>query len=95
MNLSEGLRDSLKSHLSWGKPRLGCLVGMLLALLNARQMNLTLLAVHMDSDTEIASRYRRMQRFISQFGCKNILGVLADREFIGGLWWKWLSRFPT
>ena len=172
MNLSDGLRDSLKSHLSWGKPRVDCFVAMLLALLNARQMNLTLLAVHMDSDTEIASRYRRMQRFfsqvfinynevahlimgmfafsgqhyyltldrtnwkwgksnlniltlavvyqgaaipvywmilnkrgnsnqreriallqrfISQFGCKNILGVLADREFIGGLWWKWLS----
>lgn len=172
MNLSDGLRDSLKSHLSWGKPRLDCFVGMLLALLNARQMNLTLLAVHMDSDTGIASRYRRMQRFfsqvfinynevaqlimgmfafsgqhyyltldrtnwkwgksnlniltlavvyqgaaipvywmilnkrgnsnqreriallqrfISQFGCKHILGVLADREFIGGLWWKWLS----
>lgn len=172
MNLSDGLRDSLKSHLSWGKPRLDCFVAMLLALLNARQMNLTLLAVHIDSDTEIASRYRRMQRFfsqvfvnynevahlimgmfafsgqhyyltldrtnwkwgksnlniltlavvyqgaaipvywmilnkrgnsnqreriallqrfISQFGSKNILGVLADREFIGGLWWKWLS----
>lgn len=51
MNLSDGLRDSLKSHLSWGKPRLDCFVAMLLALLNARQMNLTLLAVHIDSDT--------------------------------------------
>lgn len=172
MNLSDGLRNSLKSHFGWGKPRLDCFVAMLLALLNARQMNLTLLAVHMDSDTEIASRYRRMQRFfsqvfvnynevahfimgmfafsgqqyyltldrtnwkwgksnlniltlavvyqgaaipvywmilnkrgnsnqgeriallqrfISQFGSKNILGVLADREFIGGKWWKWLS----
>jgi hypothetical protein len=172
MDLSDGLRDSLKAHLSWGKPRLDCFVGMLLALLNARQMNLALLAVHIDSDTEIASRYRRMQRFfsqvffnyndiahvlmgmfafsgqqyyltldrtnwkwgksnlniltlavvyqgaaipvywmvlnkrgnsnqreriallqrfISQFGRNNILGVLADREFIGGQWWKWLS----
>lgn len=172
MDLSDGLRDSLKAYLSWSKPRLDCFVGMLLALLNARQMNLALLAVHIDSDTDIASRYRRMQRFfsqvffnyndiahvlmgmfafsgqqyyltldrtnwkwgksnlniltlavvyqgaaipvywmvlnkrgnsnqreriallqrfISQFGCNNILGVLADREFIGGQWWKWLS----
>ena len=66
MDLSDGLRDSLKAHLGWGKPRLDCFVSMLLALLNARQMNLSLLAVHMDSDTEIASRYRRMQRFFQQ-----------------------------
>ena len=172
MNLNDGLRDSLKSHFAWGKPRLDCFVAMLRALMNSRQMNLTLLAVHMDSDTKIASRYRRMQRFfsqvfvnynevshfimgmfafsgqhyyltldrtnwqwgksnlnlltlavvyqgaaipvywmilnkrgnsnqreriallqwfISQFGSQNILGVLADREFIGGVWWKWLS----
>ena len=32
-----------------------------------------------------------LQRFISQFGRHHILGVLADREFIGGEWWKWLS----
>ncbi|WP_296841779.1 IS4 family transposase [Thiofilum sp.] len=172
MDLSDGLRDSLKAHLSWGKPRLDCFVGMLQLLLSARQMNLALLAVHIDSDTDIGSRYRRMQRFfsqvffnyndiahflmgmfafsgqqyyltldrtnwkwgksnlnlltlavvyqgaaipvywmvlnkrgnsnqreriallqrfISQFGRNNILGVLADREFIGGQWWKWLS----
>ncbi|WP_296839273.1 IS4 family transposase [Thiofilum sp.] len=172
MDLSDGLRDSLKAHLSWGKPRLDCFVGMLHTLLSARQMNLALLAVHIDSDTDIGSRYRRMQRFfsqvffnyndiahflmgmfafsgqqyyltldrtnwkwgksnlnlltlavvyqgaaipvywmvlnkrgnsnqreriallqrfISQFGRNNILGVLADREFIGGQWWKWLS----
>ncbi|SKA90049.1 hypothetical protein SAMN02745130_03087, partial [Thiothrix eikelboomii] len=66
MDLSDGLRDSLKAYLGWGKPRLDCFVSMLLALLNARQMNLSLLAVHIDSDTEIASRYRRMQRFFSQ-----------------------------
>lgn len=172
MDLSDGLRDSLKAYLGWGKPRLDCFVSMLLALLSARQMNLALLAVHIDSDTEIASRYRRMQRFfsqvffnyndiahlimnlfafsgqhyyltldrtnwtwgksnlniltlaivyqgaaipvywlvlnkrgnsnqreriallqrfISQFGRNHMLGVLADREFIGGIWWKWLS----
>ncbi len=66
MDLSDGIRDSLKAYLGWGKPRLDCFVSMLLALLSARQMNLTLLAVHIDSDTEIASRYRRMQRFFSQ-----------------------------
>ncbi|WP_296835786.1 hypothetical protein [Thiofilum sp.] len=66
MDLSDGLRDSLKAHLSWGKPRLDCFVGMLHTLLSARQMNLALLAVHIDSDTDIGSRYRRMQRFLAK-----------------------------
>lgn len=31
-----------------------------------------------------------LQRFVRQFGRHKILGVLADREFIGDQWWQWL-----
>ena len=29
MDLNDGLYDSLKAHLDWGKPRLECFVGMI------------------------------------------------------------------
>ncbi|MCK5829191.1 MAG: hypothetical protein KAH20_02710 [Methylococcales bacterium] len=32
-----------------------------------------------------------MQRFIKQFGKKSIVAVLADREFMGEAWVKWLK----
>ncbi len=41
MQLSDGLRSILKVHLGWGKSRLDCFVGMLLALLRLKQINLT------------------------------------------------------
>ena len=33
-----------------------------------------------------------MERFIAQFGKNNIMGLLADREFIGADWFKWLKK---
>lgn len=172
MELSDGLRDSLKVHLGWGKSRVDCFVGMLLGLFRLKQINLTQLALAFASEAGPQSRYRRLQRFfsavvfdydaiarlilglfdfhrepyyltldrtnwqwgkadiniltlgivykgaaipvywlvlnkrgnsnqteriallkrfISQFGRDNILGILGDREFIGGQWWKWLT----
>lgn len=35
------------------------------------------------------SNQKERQRFIHQFGCENILGILEGREFIGEQWWKW------
>ena len=32
-----------------------------------------------------------IKRFIDRFGDKNILGLLADREFVGKDWFKWLD----
>lgn len=173
MKLSEGLQDILKKHLNWGKPRLTCFSELLLALFRTQQMNLSRLAVAMDSPAEISARYRRLQRFFSevrfdydalarlimqlfdigdepyyltldrtnwrwgkknlnlltlgvvykgaaipvywlvlnkkgnsnqreriallkrfvrQFGSQRIAGLLGDREFIGGAWWKWLNQ---
>jgi len=45
MELSDGLRVILKGHLDWGKCRLDCFVGMLLAFVRMKGMNLTQLAL--------------------------------------------------
>ena len=66
MDLVDGLRDSLKDHLGWGKPRLDCFVELLLALLRIQRMDLSLLAVAMNSSAEVDSRYRRLQRCCSE-----------------------------
>lgn len=173
MELADGLRNSLKDHLGWSKPRLTCFVSLLLALLRIQRMDLSRLAVAMESEADIASRYRRLQRFFSQvrfdydalarlivslfgfdqqpfyltldrtnwqwgkanlnlltlgivykgaaipvywlvlnkkgnssqreriallkrfvgqFGCDCIQGILGDREFIGEDWWGWLNE---
>lgn len=36
-------------------------------------------------------RIALLKRFISQVGRANILGILGDREFIGDVWWQWLT----
>ena len=63
MTLSDGLQSSLKEHLKWSKPRLGCFVSLLLALLQVKQMNLALLVLAINDTTQLESRYRRLQRF--------------------------------
>ena len=63
MTLSDGLQISPKEHLKWSKPRLGCFVSLLLALLQVKQMNLTLLVLAINDTTQLESRYRRLQRF--------------------------------
>jgi len=37
-------------------------------------------------------RIALIKRFVSRFGSGNILGLLADREFVGQDWFKWLER---
>lgn len=37
-------------------------------------------------------RIALMKRFIRQFGKQRIISVLADREFIGESWLKWLKE---
>ena len=66
MDLADGLRNSLKDHLGWGKPRLTCFVSLLLAVLRIQRMDLSRLAVAMGGTADVASRYRRLQRFFSE-----------------------------
>lgn len=85
MELGDGLRDSLKVHLDWGKPRLECFVGMLLGLLRLKQVNLTQLALGFAGDAGVKSRYRRLQRFFA--------GVYFDYDAIARLQMQ-LFDFP-
>jgi len=66
MELSDGLRSILKVHLNGHKSRLDGFVGMLLALLRLRQINLTQLALAFASKADPPSRYRRLQRFFAE-----------------------------
>jgi len=66
MELSDGLREILSKFLGWNKCRLDCFVGMLLALMRIKQINLTQLAVAFSSDVALKTRYRRLQRFFQQ-----------------------------
>lgn len=66
MELSDGLRVILKGHLGWGKCRLDCFVGMLLALVRLKHINLTQLALAFSSQADPKSRYRRLQRFFRE-----------------------------
>jgi hypothetical protein len=66
MKLSDGLRVILKGHLGWGKCRLDCFIGMLLALVRLKRMNLTQLALGFASEADPKSRYRRLQRFFQE-----------------------------
>ena len=165
------LTESLNGYFDWNKARMTCFVKMLLALIVTRATNLNKLACAFASNAQQSSRYRRLQRFFSnfiidydmiagfifkiffvadgkwylavdrtnwqwgkadiniltlaivfkgtaipiywelldkkgnsdtperialiqkfvdQFGAKCIAGILADREFIGGDWFKWL-----
>jgi hypothetical protein len=165
------LTESLNGYFGWNKARMTCFVKMLLALIITRATNLNKLACAFASNAQQSSRYRRLQRFFSnftidydmiagfifriffvsdgkwylaidrtnwqwgkadiniltlaiifkgtaipiywelldkkgnsdtlerialirkfvdRFGAKCIAGILADREFIGGDWFKWL-----
>jgi hypothetical protein len=49
------------------------------------------LVLNKQGNSNQRERIALLQRFIRQFGRHKILGVLADREFIGDQWWQWLS----
>ena len=53
----------LKGHLGWNKGRLDCFVGMLLALVRLKHINLIQLALAFSSQADPKSRYHRLQRF--------------------------------
>ncbi|WP_194848413.1 hypothetical protein [Candidatus Neptunochlamydia vexilliferae] len=43
-------------------------------------------------NSETAERIDIIARFINLFGEGKILGLLADREFVGAKWFKWLNQ---
>lgn len=61
------LQGILGNFLFWNKARLDCFTQMLLALFTVRTVNLSEMAVAMASKAEVASRYKRLQRFFRHF----------------------------
>ncbi|TXH67815.1 MAG: hypothetical protein E6Q83_16125 [Thiothrix sp.] len=60
MNLSECLYEIVKEHLPWSKPRVACLVELVVALFRVQDVNLARLAVVLEGKSLASSRYRRL-----------------------------------
>jgi ribosomal protein L39E len=60
------LRRHLQQVFGWYKPRLDCLLTLLLALFQVRTVNLSELAVAFEGRAQCPSRYKRIWRFLSQ-----------------------------
>ncbi len=61
------LTTVLNLYFQWNKARMDCFVGMLIGLLKLKTINLTELAMGFPSTVKLESRYRRIQRFISDY----------------------------
>jgi len=66
-NEGKGLSGILNEHFKWNKARMTCFVGMLLALIKVRTVNLMELACAFDSGALQESRYKRIKRFFKGF----------------------------
>lgn len=67
MNNVSGLKKILSKTFKINKARLDCLSRLLLSLIAVRTVNLAEIALGLGRQSEIHSRYRRLQRFFSQF----------------------------
>ncbi|MBK8536174.1 MAG: hypothetical protein IPL59_14205 [Candidatus Competibacteraceae bacterium] len=63
MNQINELSALINQTFNWNKARIDCLVGMLIALLSTRSINLAELAIAFPSPAKPDSRYRRIQPF--------------------------------
>lgn len=67
MDKIDGLKKILKNSFDWNKARLDCFARIILSLFAVRTVNLSEIAVGFASQSQIDSRYRRLQRFFGQF----------------------------
>jgi len=67
MNELNRLRDTLRSHLSWHGARLNFVCLFLMALFQAKTVNLAELATVFANPVQISSNYKRLQRFFAKF----------------------------
>lgn len=67
MKHTSELIRSLNKHFQWNKARITCFAHMLLGLIAVETVNLQKIALGFPSNTEISSRYRRLQRFFASF----------------------------
>ncbi len=83
------LKDSLNAYFGWNKARMACFVNMLLALLTTRTVNLSKLSCAVFGEAQQTSRYRRIQRFFSQFPLdyQQIAGFIFKLFFVESRQW--------
>lgn len=89
------LQAALAEHLPWQGARLNCLAQFLLALFKVRSVNLAELATGFGGTAQVASNYKRLQRFFRSFGIDyDVLARLPVHLFpVGeGPWYLTLDR---
>lgn len=69
MTDSSLLERTLAENLSWNRARIKFLAAFLLALLAAKTVNLAQLALFLSGHAQVASNYKRLQRFLRFFDC--------------------------
>ena len=67
MNKTSELEKILNEYFAWNKARMNCFSKMLLSLIAVKTVNLSEIAVGFSSKAQKESRYRRLQRFFSDF----------------------------
>ena len=83
MKSTNKLKDILKDYLNWDKRRIDCFVKMLISLIAVQTVNLARLANYMGKNTtNIAVRYRRLQRFFQHIKIDyNVIAIFIFRLF--------------
>jgi hypothetical protein len=78
-----------RTNWQWGKKNLNIL--MLAVVYKGVAIPVYWLLLNKKGNSDTRERIALIKRFISQFGKGRLLGILADREFIGGHWLAWLK----
>jgi hypothetical protein len=78
-----------RTNWKWGKKNLNILV--LAVVYKGIAVPVYWLLLNKQGNSSTRERIALMKRFIQQFGKGQLLGLLADREFIGEAWLAWLN----
>jgi hypothetical protein len=79
-----------RTNWQWGKKDINIL--MLAVVYRGVAIPVYWMLLNKKANSNTCERVRLLRRFIKQFGKQSILGVLADREFIGEQWLNWLKQ---
>jgi hypothetical protein len=78
-----------RTNWQWGKKNLNIL--MLAVVYKGVAIPIYWLLLDKKGNSDTRERIAIVKRFIRQFGKERLLGILADREFIGERWLTWLK----
>jgi transposase len=78
-----------RTNWRWGKKDINILV--LAVAYKGAAIPIYWMLLNKKGNSSTLERTVLVNRFIKQFGKKHILGLLADREFIGKKWFEWLK----